>query len=585
MSKDSVPVTPPFRATVPIGDSAVNDSPTLYPVGCALVAIREEICRPAHPALSRAILQEEERQARWMWGFNADWFMPPHLVRRWRSLCYPTIPTLEAVRQWRGWLTRMQTCYLGEFANLKNADTIEAEIEHDLELIRQALPDLLDDPPAATQRTDPVTARLEALKRKQQQEEAQQRKATARSQRLEEFLWAPSRRWRECWNATWENLLVELARPNGIGICDAGKHLSQIGELIRQTDELCRTADGLIPRLDDRGIPIPTASERLDLLARAEKGFRSSGASLAAALLCNAFEGQSPTALAVSLRGMIQDEATKDVLGWFPFFRDAVFTPLDYQQTPPHECRKATPEGQHHGSDRLNAIMYMLEWPPEWGLLHPPSSNGQNDSPCERMRGVVEQIETVMSMRYPQSEERTDWQALVDLAWSQWRGIMPKDDPPPDQPENCNCYRDAERAVEALRRELREIERRQPLATPATEAAPIPASVEKGKGGAPTDKPDGPFGADGFRFAGVEVRFGRAPKQYRLVKALWNAKANRLAEPRPIEDVKDEVWGEGNDTEDTAFRQLCSDTRKKLQTANCPLDIEALNGVAWLVPL
>jgi hypothetical protein len=118
------------------------------------------------------------------------------------------------------------------------------------------------------------------------------------------------------------------------------------------------------------------------------------------------------------------------------------------------------------------------------------------------------------------------------------------------------------------------------------DAATSPGGTREAEGGTPVDKPDdGPFDADGFRFRGVEVRFGRAPKQYRLVKALWNAKANRPAEPRPIEDVKDEVWGEGNDTEDTAFRQLCSDTRKKLQTANCPLDIEALNGVALLVPL
>jgi hypothetical protein len=91
-------------------------------------------------------------------------------------------------------------------------------------------------------------------------------------------------------------------------------------------------------------------------------------------------------------------------------------------------------------------------------------------------------------------------------------------------------------------------------------------------------QPDGPFGADGFRFRGVEVRFGTASLQYRLVVALWDGRRKRPADPRPVDDVIDQVWGEGNDTGDSAFRQMCADTRRRLQAANCPLGIRQVGG-------
>jgi hypothetical protein len=99
----------------------------------------------------------------------------------------------------------------------------------------------------------------------------------------------------------------------------------------------------------------------------------------------------------------------------------------------------------------------------------------------------------------------------------------------------------------------------------------------------PNDQPDGPFEADGFRFFGVEVRFGRAALQRRLVLALWDAENNRPTDPRPIEDVLAEVWGEEHDTTDSAFRQLCTDTRTRFQKENCPLDIKPLLGTVQLV--
>jgi len=116
-------------------------------------------------------------------------------------------------------------------------------------------------------------------------------------------------------------------------------------------------------------------------------------------------------------------------------------------------------------------------------------------------------------------------------------------------------------------------------------AAP-PTGTQQGEGEKrPAAKPDGPFDADGFRFAGVEVKFGKASKQYRLVMALWDEKKKSPAAPRPVEEVIAEVWGDDNETEDAAFRQLCADTRARFQKANCPLGIRQVNGNVQLLPV
>ncbi|VTU01338.1 unnamed protein product [Gemmataceae bacterium] len=111
------------------------------------------------------------------------------------------------------------------------------------------------------------------------------------------------------------------------------------------------------------------------------------------------------------------------------------------------------------------------------------------------------------------------------------------------------------------------------------------AADDEGAEPKPKYKPDGPFGADGFRFAGVEVRFGRAALQRRLVLALWDVVMNQPHPPRAAEDVMAEVWGDGHDTDDATFRQLCSDTRSRFQRANCPLDIKSVLGRVALVPV
>ncbi len=97
-------------------------------------------------------------------------------------------------------------------------------------------------------------------------------------------------------------------------------------------------------------------------------------------------------------------------------------------------------------------------------------------------------------------------------------------------------------------------------------------------------KPDGPFDGDGFLFDGIEVRFGKANKQRQLIFALWDFKNHRVASPQNVVDVIAKVYGEDNEVEDATLRQLCSDTRKRFQTANCPIDIKLMNGTIQLTP-
>jgi hypothetical protein len=102
----------------------------------------------------------------------------------------------------------------------------------------------------------------------------------------------------------------------------------------------------------------------------------------------------------------------------------------------------------------------------------------------------------------------------------------------------------------------------------------------------PVDQPlpDGPFDGDGFRFQGREIRFRRAAKQQALVLALWDATKRRPRAKREIEKVMTAVYGANHDTEDSTFRQLCSDTQRRLDAANIALRITSVQGKVCLEP-
>ncbi|MFM8270786.1 MAG: hypothetical protein ACKODX_00405, partial [Gemmata sp.] len=127
------------------------------------------------------------------------------------------------------------------------------------------------------------------------------------------------------------------------------------------------------------------------------------------------------------------------------------------------------------------------------------------------------------------------WRALRD--WESGMAVLDND--PPSA---------AERAVPGGAGVLRQDADRPITGKPTRPARrPTGRSKAKGRSRRPDAKPDGPFDADGFRFAGVDVRFGKAGKQYLLVMALWDAKKKAPAAPRPVEDVIAEVWGDENE--------------------------------------
>ena len=124
-----------------------------------------------------------------------------------------------------------------------------------------------------------------------------------------------------------------------------------------------------------------------------------------------------------------------------------------------------------------------------------------------------------------------------------------------------------------------------PVAAEPTIVAPArdpePTALEP----TPEGPPDGPFGTDGFRYAGREVRFRRAPLRYALVvTALWDTENGRPAEVRLVEDVIEVVYGEGSETEDSTFRMLISDAQGALDKCAMPLKIDHGNGRVVLLP-
>jgi hypothetical protein len=127
---------------------------------------------------------------------------------------------------------------------------------------------------------------------------------------------------------------------------------------------------------------------------------------------------------------------------------------------------------------------------------------------------------------------------------------------------------------------------------PANRLATLDAEVRNSDalGVGPTFRPkaaeelDGFFDGDGFRYKKSEVRFGRAAKQQALMSAIWDQQELRPCARRSIEDVLQDVYGRDHDTEDATFRQLCSDTQRKLDAANVALRITCQQGSIWLEP-
>jgi len=98
-------------------------------------------------------------------------------------------------------------------------------------------------------------------------------------------------------------------------------------------------------------------------------------------------------------------------------------------------------------------------------------------------------------------------------------------------------------------------------------------------------KPDGPFEPNGFRFRGSEVDWGKSVLRKKLTLALWDEKNRRVGPPRKTQEVIEEVYGSDEETPESTFRGLISDTRGTYQKWQVPLDIKNVHGQIWLVEL
>jgi hypothetical protein len=95
--------------------------------------------------------------------------------------------------------------------------------------------------------------------------------------------------------------------------------------------------------------------------------------------------------------------------------------------------------------------------------------------------------------------------------------------------------------------------------------------------------PDGPCDPNGFRFRGAQLSWGKATLRKKLTLALWDREGRRPRPPRPTQEVIEEVYGADEDTTESTFRALISDTRGMYQKAGLPLDIKNEQGQIWLV--
>jgi hypothetical protein len=93
---------------------------------------------------------------------------------------------------------------------------------------------------------------------------------------------------------------------------------------------------------------------------------------------------------------------------------------------------------------------------------------------------------------------------------------------------------------------------------------------------------DGPFEPNGFRFRGAELTWGKSRLRKKLTLALWDESARKPRSPRSTQEVIEAVYGDDEETDESTFRGLISDTRGAYQRAQLALNIRNESGKIWL---
>lgn len=130
-----------------------------------------------------------------------------------------------------------------------------------------------------------------------------------------------------------------------------------------------------------------------------------------------------------------------------------------------------------------------------------------------------------------------------------------------------------------------------PMPVPPTDTLPkVEESLEEkdstpGELKTPIDQGNGPVEPNGFRFRGKELAWGKSGLRKKLVNALWDVPNRRPRSPRGTQEVIFEVYGADEDTSESTFRGLISDTRGTFQKAALALNIKNEQGKIWLEAL
>jgi hypothetical protein len=92
---------------------------------------------------------------------------------------------------------------------------------------------------------------------------------------------------------------------------------------------------------------------------------------------------------------------------------------------------------------------------------------------------------------------------------------------------------------------------------------------------------DGPRDPFVFRYGRKKLDLTGAPLRFRLLVALWDQKTGAPREPRPADEVMEELWPDDHEA-DGSLRNLCHHTRRALESAHIRLDVRSVGGKVWI---
>jgi nucleoside phosphorylase len=259
-----------------------------------------------------------ERQSRYCQGFDPDWWIPALLAPKWRSYHYPLEATEESVRQWLALIDAMRVEYLGPFGKPNLAAELEADMQNDLELIRQCRPNLgkvetteFSEAPTHSATGSLVASLLSEAESRRRLEEDKRRSAEERERRLQEHA-AHRARLADAFERLFRFTNEETQqgrKPCPDGFRRWAERFIELGTILRECDE---AIDGL--RLAHR-------------LRKVAEQPAPAAMKYACAVVLLGSEGKAD-AVALALEKANRDRDLRRFVLWLPFILDNLWHPF-----------------------------------------------------------------------------------------------------------------------------------------------------------------------------------------------------------------------------------------------------------------